>query len=238
MSLVLLNKGKQMSETALAQLNSGMTSRHEDDVFNSLTIQGGFLPRVGLYSSSNKLVKKALFPVNHYGIVTGKDTVKDIGLTFNAIPIAVRPLALDLRGKKAIAYYNPASDKFKELQELSGDKDSKCMAGVQFLLYIQNFGLATFFCASKSAKLLAPSIRKLTNQFVVFGSQTIEANGFVWQSPTCVLSNVQFELPMEEILKARTEFLEIDTPQEQDKDPDGEETPATVAQPEGVTRPR
>jgi hypothetical protein len=221
-----------MSENALAQLNTGaIASRYQDDVFNDLTIQGGFLPRVNLYTSRSKLVQKELFKANHFGVVTGKDKITDLGETFHCVALAYRPMSLDLRDKKAVAYFDPNSAKFKECKEESLKKDSKCMAGIQFLLYIQNFGLATYYCASKSAKILAPQIRKLMNplSFITFGSHTVESGEWVYRAPTVVLSNVQFDVPVQDILPKKEEFLNVGPVQVTDKDLEGDEIASTPA---------
>lgn len=228
-----------MSEQLAKLGETGMTSRFQDDVFNDLTIQGGFLPRVNLYSSRSKVCEKGLFKANHWGVVTGKDKLQDLGENMICVPIAHRPMALDLRDKKAVAYFDPSSPKFVECKDESQKKDSKCMAGIQFLLYVQNFGLATYYCASKSAKMLAPQIRKLYNQFVSFGSHTVESGEYVFRAPTITVSNVHFDLPVEEILKKRDEFINVGPVQVTEKDQEGD-LEVTTAAPAGGTdmRPR
>lgn len=229
------------SDNPLAVLGGAgaVSTRYEDDVFNDLTIQGGFLPRLNLYTGRSKIVEKALFKQNHYGVVVGKDKLLDVGETPVIVPLAYRPMALDLREKKAVAYFDPSSAKFKEVKAESLVKDSKCMAGVQFLVYIQNFGLATYYCASKSAKMLAPHIRKLMNQFVTLGSHTVESGDFVYRAPTVVLSNVQFEIPnMEEILAKRAEFVNVGPVQVTDKDLENPGEGETVAPATGGTEAR
>lgn len=209
------------NENALAVLGGAgaVASRYDNDVFNDLTIQGGFLPRLNLYTGRSKIVQKELFKANHYGIVVGKDQLKDVGENPVVVPIAYRPMALDMRDKKAVAYFDPGSEKFKEVQKESTVKDSKCMAGVQFLVFVQGFGLATYYCASKSAKMLAPKIRGLMNQFVQLSSITVEAGEWVYRAPTCVVSNVSFELPNpEEIIEKRKEFVNVGPVQVTEKD--------------------
>jgi hypothetical protein len=206
-----------MSTTALAALGNTV-SRYDDDVFGSLTIQGGFLPRLALYSSRSKVCERGLFKANHWGVVSGKDKLDDLGENFNAVPLAYRPMALDLREKKAVAYFDPNSPKFKECTEESTKKDSKCMSGIQFLVYVQGHGLATYYCASKSAKMLAPMIRKLVNSYVSFGSVTVESGDYVFRAPTVVVSNVQFDLPIEEIQAKRAEFINVGPSQEAEVD--------------------
>jgi hypothetical protein len=214
--------------TALAALggSNNAVARYDDDVFNSLSIQGGFLPRVNLYSARSKIVQRELFTANHWGIVTGKDKLDDLGENFHAVPLAYRPMALDLREAKAVVYFDPNSPKFKECTEESLKKDSKCMSGIQFLLYVQGHGLATYYAASKSAKMLAPNIRKLTNQFVTFGSVTVESGQWIFRAPTIAVSNVQFDLPMDEVLAKRAEFINVGPMQVADKDPTSEEPAA------------
>lgn len=228
--------------TQLATLGStGLSSRYDDSIFNDLTIQGGFLPRLNLYTGRSKIVQKDLFKANHYGVVVGKDKLNDLGENVICVPLAYRPMALDLREKKAVALFDPGSAQFKAVQTESNVKDSKCMCGIQFLVHVQNFGLATFYCASKSAKMLAPHIRKLMNQFISLGSHTVEAGEWVYRAPTVVLSNVVYELPdVQELIAKRNEFTSVGPIQVQDKDQEDEGgTAAPTAPPGGTeTRPR
>lgn len=229
--------------TQLAALAStGVASRYQEDVFNDLTIQGGFLPRLNLYTGRSKIVQKELFKANHYGVVVGKDKLNDLGENVVCVPLAYRPMALDLREKKAVAYFDPSAAKFEEVKKDSAVKDSKCMCGIQFLLYVKDFGLATYYCASKSAKMLAPQIRKLMNTFVSLGSHTVEAGEWVYRAPTISISNVHFELPkLEEITAKKAEFTNVGPVQVTDKDLEGvDEVGSTATAPVGgtVERPR
>lgn len=222
------------TENSLALLNSGgaLTSRYDDDVFNGLTIQGGFLPRLNLYSSRSKIVQKDLFKANHWGVVTGKDKLQDLGENVVCVPLAYRPMSLDLREKKAVALFDPKSKAFADVKAESEKKDSKCMCGIQFLVYVQGFGLATYYCASKSAKMLAPHIRKLLNQFVTLGSHTVEAGEWVYRAPLVNLSNVQFEIPnMEDVIAKRNEFINTGPIQVTEKDQEGEDGEAAATGP-------
>lgn len=216
---------------ALNNDDLGLATRQDDSIFSELTIQGNWLPRVQLYSSKSKVVELGKIDANHWGIVKGKDKLDDLGATFNAVPLAYRPMALDLTGKKAVSHHDPASSAFKTCVEKSDVKDSQMMAGIQFLLYIQNVGFATLFCASKSARMMAPAIRKLIRTYVTFGSHTVESGKWVFRAPNVVESNVQFELaPVEELKKKITEFTTQTASTETDKDMEGE----TQAAPGGV----
>lgn len=218
-----------MSTEIATQQNNAIVSRYQDDVFNELTIQGSFLPRVNLYTGRSKLCERGIVPKDNWGVMTGKDKITVLGENIHCVPLAYRPMALDLRDKKAVAYFDPSSPKFTECKNISTEKDSKCMAGIQFLLYIQNFGLATYYCASKSAKMLAPKIRKLINGYVTLGSHTVEAGEWVFRAPTIVVSNVEFELPHEEIAPKKQEFLNVGPTQEMEKDQEGEVDTTVVA---------
>lgn len=224
--------------TDLAQLSSGGLETRHDDAFNDLTIQGGFLPRLGLYSGKSKIVELGKFPANHWGVTVGKDKLNDVGEVVNAVPLAYRPMALDLRGKKAVAFFDPATPTFKEVKDQSLVKDSKCMAGIQFLIYVQNFGLTTYFCASKSAKMIAGNIRKLTNKFVAFSSHTVQSGDYVYRAPLVDVSNVQFDLPVADILKAKEEFINIGPVQVTEKDQEGDVEVTSNLETAATNRPR
>jgi hypothetical protein len=225
--------------TDLATLQSDtLATRHDDSVFQSLSIQGSFDPRVQLYTGKSKLVERGKFPANHWGIVTGKDKIDDLGEHMNAVPLAYRPMALDLSGDKAVSHYDPKSEGFGKSVVESSKKDSKHMAGIQFLLYVQGRGFATLFCASKSAKALAPKIRKLIYKFVSFGSETIDTGQWVFRAPTISETNVQFDLPENDALRAKiNEFTGVTGSVQTEKDAEDAEFVAAPAQ-NGTERPR
>lgn len=200
----------------------GMTSRYDDDVFNNLAIQGNFLPRVQLYTSKSSYVEKGIMPANTWGIVKGKDKIEELGQTFVAYPLATRPMALDLSGEKAVAYYNPTSAEFKDCVQKSAVQNSQRMAGNQFLIYIKDHGYATLFCASKSAKAMAPHVRKLIHNFVQFGSHTVDTGKWVYRAPDVVLSNVQFDLPdVDDMKQQASDFINVTAVVETEKDLEG-----------------
>lgn len=217
--------------TALAGLNDGLTTRDGEEAFNQLAIQGGFLPRLQLYTSRSGYVERNIVPVNTWAMIVGKDKIEVIGENVHVVPLAQRPMALDLTGKKAVAYYQFDSEGFQKCMAGADVKDSQQMAGIQFLVYVQSKGFATYYAASKSARMLAPAIKKLINNFATLGSQTVDTGKYVFRVPNINLATVEFEVPsMADIKKKRSEFLEVAPVVETEKDLEGlqGDAPATT----------
>src|SRR4051812_29903731 len=77
-----------------------------------------FLPRVQLFGGSAAPVKRQKFPIGHFGLVTAKDQIEDLGEEFDFLPLQVRAHAMDMSRKAEGIYVNSfdmASDLFQNI---------------------------------------------------------------------------------------------------------------------------
>lgn len=182
-----------------------------DSFLDKLVINAKFHPRIQLFSSKSREVEVGNIPVNHWGISAGKDKFDSLGETFVALPVAVRPFAMDLSGKKPASYYDTKSEGFIKCYENCNFKDSKMMAGVQFLLLLPDNKYATYFCASKSAKVVADQLMKLLFRFIEFSSYTVVTDSWAYRAPKISLSDIQFDLPDPDSIRAAVkEFKQVE----------------------------
>jgi hypothetical protein len=222
--------------TALTNMNDlpALTNTPDDAaIFAQFAMNLSYLPRIQLYTGRTKLVMSNKFKANHWGLIKKKDEITDLGETFVAVPLALRYRALDFRGEKVKSFFDPNSPGFKEVQaeaekKLPQGQLSKCMAGVEYLLWIKDHG------AAKSAKGVAGKLRGLSRTFVTFGSTFVDGK-YAYQAPTVASSPVQFELPDNPTLRQLiTEFNPVPGmagPVETEPDTDGDTGP--TAPPEG-----
>lgn len=174
----------------------------ELDVFDTLANIGeGFLPRLQLFSGRSDACSEGLIPINHYGIVDGDDIV-DLGERIIIGVLAARHKAMCTQGEVQCSY-NPESDLFKQLVVDSGIKDSGCMYGPEFLVYIpaiQKF--ATYFMGSKTARREAKKFKPLMNKPAILDSKNIEKGKYKWRGPVILPCPDQIELPPVEKMEA------------------------------------
>jgi len=187
-------------ENALIPLADLGVQKYSDEDFGKVAA-GKFLPRVQLMTSNSKDCKSGEFAVNHYALVKGKNLV-DLTEKVDVLVIAWRPKAMDM-SDGVMVYHDPEHAEFKRIEEQSTQKDSGCMYGPEFLVYvpsIQEYG--TFFMGSKSSRNESPAIKSLLGKAATLQSQHIKTPKYEWFSPQVIQCTAPFDLPDMEGLKA------------------------------------
>lgn len=187
-----------MSENALSlpdDIKSLVTQ--DDKSFDKLT-GSTYLPRLQLITNRSKIVESGAFPANHWGLYLGQDPT-DVGTEVDALVVTWRAKAVDLQGDAPITCFDSEDELFKKIMAKSEEKDSGCMYGPEFLLYIfngdddANGTCCTFFCGTKSARRVAAGIKGEMLKTVTLGSKFIEGKKYSWTAPTsekCVSPHV------------------------------------------------
>lgn len=194
-------------ETALVNVSDFGVQQYDDKVFDTIAAST-FLPRLQLMAASAELCKKGQFPVNHYALIRNK-TPEDLTSEVNVLVVCWRPKALDTSGESIVSFYKVESKEFLAVQAKADVKDSGCMFGPEFLVYIpERKVFASFFCGSKTARNEAPNIKALVGKAATFKSVLIETKKYSWQGIKVVACNTPFELPSpEELQKVATSFM-------------------------------
>lgn len=170
-------------------------------------VASAWLPRLELKGSNSDAVKEELVPVG-YALVTSKTNMKGLGKTINIVPIEFRYKAVRICKDGAIlTSYDPKSEKFRAIMAESDIKDSGCMYGPEFLVAIQDVGIATLHCNSKSHRLVAPQIKDRLRKGATLGVDLAENAKGKWNVITVKDFGGQFEIDIQKVTDELPKFL-------------------------------
>lgn len=152
--------------------------------FDAVSKSGDYLSRLQLMTSSSAKCKTGDFPINHYAIVRDQDFT-DLGKTIDVIVLEMRPKALDMNSDDGLLMvYDHEDSEFKRIQKESDVKDSGCMFGPEFLVWLPSAGqFLTFFMGSKSARRESPQLNSKLGQAATLGSHQIKTRTYTWFAP-------------------------------------------------------
>lgn len=153
---------------------------------NALAVaQAQFLPRIKLCQGSAKEVaKKKVKAGGHFALVRTKEDIIDLGDEVVIIPIASRAKAMDTNGDSILTNFEPKSPEFLRIQGESKQKDSGCMFGPEFLIWLPELKeFCTFFLASATARKQGINMQKLLGNAGVLTSEYIETEKYSWFGP-------------------------------------------------------
>lgn len=124
-----------LSATALPALAPSM------DVFKEIAQSTSFLQRIQLYTKGKAIDTGAIQP-GHYGVPIGDDTIEDLGIEIDVIPLTWRPKAIDMTDRDAvIVNYDPNATEYKRIKNAADNvDDSHCMYGPTFLVFERSTG--------------------------------------------------------------------------------------------------
>ena len=177
-----------------------------DEMFKKTTQSGDYLPRLQLMTSNSEIVKDGKFPMNHYALVRDQNFT-DLGLEVDVLLIEWRPKAIEI-DEQILAVYDPDDAEFQRIQEESLKKDTGCMYGPEFLIWIPKAeAFATFFMGSKSSRREAGNVRALLKRAGTLKSKKISTSQYTWYSPIIEKCASVFDIPDdEEILEQWNKF--------------------------------
>jgi len=201
--------------------DAGQLQKWSQEDFQKVVTSGSYLPRLQLMTANSDPCKSGEFPINHYALVQDK-IYKDLGLQVDILLIAWRPKALDMGGEIVIAEYDPESESFKAIIAKSETKDSGCMYGPEYLVWIpaaKSFGL--FFMGSKSARRESPNLISRLLKASTLKSKKIETTSYTWYCPQVTPCSTPFEIPDQEDVKEQVQKFNNPPKQEVQKVEDG-----------------
>jgi hypothetical protein len=184
-----------------AQVGEIATQKYTEDDLAIATKSGDWLPRLQLMTSNSKLCKSGKFPVNHYAVIDSS-TTKDMGVEVDVLVIAWRPKALEM-GEMVISVFDTKSSEFLRIQEKAGQKDSGCMSGVEFLIWIPASKMfVTFFMGTKTSKRDAPALVARLKMAATLKSKEITSPKYSWFTPVIAPCSTPMDPPDMEDLAA------------------------------------
>ena len=197
-----------------ADVASSLPSKYSDEAFDKSASSGNFTPRLQLLTSNSGPCKDGEFPANHYALVKDSKN-QDLGKEVDVVVLSWRPKAMDMSGDSIITSHDPESDTYQQIQTKSETKDSGCMWGPEFLVWIPSAkSYATLFFGGKSSRRVAPEVKGLMHKGATLGSKKIETPQYSWFTNTCQACSSPGDLPaMDEI---KEEINKFENPPESD----------------------
>lgn len=195
-------------DLALILAQTGVGKYNSDDDFNHLSTTAGFLPRLMLMSSGSNLVKEGKINQGCYGLVRSKDQVDDLTKEVPCLPLAWRSKAMKITNDEVISIYDRKNSLFAEIVELSEVKDSGCMYGPEFLLWVPSAKcFATFYASSKTSRREAPQLRDKIGKPALLKIRLIKGKKYSWFGPVITACSASFGIPsVNEITEQVTKF--------------------------------
>lgn len=170
-----------------------------DEVFNTVAVSSGYLPYIQLYGGTSEAVKRQKIGIGRYGLVRSKDNIEDLTVAVDILVLSWRPRAMQT-GDEMLSIYNSTSPEFKKIMEKSEIKDSGCMFGPEFLIWLPSAKptcFATFFMSSKTSRRESPNLRALMGKPATLKAQLIETKKYMWHGPVVVPCSTPFDIDFE-----------------------------------------
>lgn len=180
------------------------------EVFNEMAKSSDYLPRLQLVTGNSELSNSGVARPGEYVVVTNKTTNKVLGASVICWPLKFRHKALNTGGDTPIASFDVNSKLYATIRAQSAVKDSGCMFGPEFLLYIPDSGFCTYHMSSKTARNVSPSVQAilLVGKPMVLTSKLIKKPKYSWHGPVAHESSVFPEQPPgDKMLIQITKFL-------------------------------
>lgn len=187
-----------------------MIPQMDDKTLAAVSSSGDYLPRLQLFGGNSDACKKGQIPIANYGLVSGKDTILDLGKEVDVLVICGRPKALRIGDDgQIITKFDPNDDEFKKIADDSLVQDSGCMFGPEFLLYVPDMQkFATFFMSSKTARRSAGSVHARLRKAATLKAEFIQTKKYSWHGPVCTPCSTPMTPPSNDDIKmAVTKFM-------------------------------
>ena len=159
----------------------------QDEANNALSLMQNqdYLPRLKLCQSNAQEVNAGKVDRGgNYCIIYSKDQIEDLGNEVELVVASVRTKALDCSGDDILQYFDKDSPEFLAIVEKSKVKDSECMYGPEYLVWvIGQESFATLFLSSVTARRVATDIHKELGQAAMAKSKLIEGKKHTWWGP-------------------------------------------------------
>jgi len=206
-----------VEETAMTTVDDleNLPTVHEDSDFDDLTQAGDYLPRLQLASANSDLVTDEVVPANDFALVYDKSTADSLGKEVDCIMLDYRAKALDTGSDEPVSVFDRSHPEFERIKKQSDIKDSGCMFGPEFLVYIPSVEkFATFFCCSKSLRREARRFRDSMKRPITLFGRKVETPKYKWWIATLKECSTPFALPPKaEIMKQLEQFQNPPAPE-------------------------
>ncbi len=164
-----------------ALFNTATLPALPDDKALDAVASTSFLPRIQLMTSNSAQCKSGKIPINTYVLVRGGQNFVQLGQSVDVIPLHWRAKALRTTGGEVVISYDAESPLFMAIKERSAQKNSGCMYGPEFLLWVpQSKCFATLFMGSVSARREARNLSQFNRQAATLYSTMLKNAKYEW----------------------------------------------------------
>lgn len=154
-----------------------------------------YLPRMRLFTLKAGAVANGLTELG-FSLVEGEDYTF-LGKDVDVLPLAIRPLALDTKAQpKPMFSHDVNSPVFKDIAERAQGKDSGCLCGPEFLLWIPSHStFSTYLLGSKTDHYVFAALKGLLGKPAQIKTKLIKKASFSWHGPDVLASSAVFDMP-------------------------------------------
>lgn len=153
-----------------------------------------YLPRLQLFDSNSKQCKLKQVGQGNYGLVVN-GSITDLGDDIKLFIVSLRSKAMDLNGGVR-SYFDPKNVEFARIQARAKIKNSGCMCGPEFLVYVPDVRkFATFFMSSATLRREAPNVKSQLGKACTLRSHLIDDGKYTWYGPISSSCSVPLEPP-------------------------------------------
>lgn len=172
-------------------------SKYGTEVAHTAVAGASFLPRLQLCQASSNLCKKNKVPNGTYAVLRGKDAVVHLlGEETNIFIASWRPRALRFGNGTVQSFYNPATPGFKKVEVDSQVKDSGCMFGPEYLVYVPSVNeFCTFHFNNPTMRQSASGMLPNVGKAVTCRVEFIEKGKNSWHGPVILNCSTPLVLP-------------------------------------------
>jgi hypothetical protein len=173
------------------------------------SVSGGedYLGRFQLFGSKSDACAEGKIGIGRYGHIKDQN-IDDLGDEVDAVICSWRSKAVDNSGDQLVIEYDANSDTYDQIKKKSFVRDSNCMYGPEFLLWIPSAGLfTTYHMNSKTARREAKKMAPLIGKAATFRVQLIDPpkSRFKWHGPVVTPCSAQLSIPDMEVLTEEVE---------------------------------
>lgn len=186
-----------------------------------------YLPRFRLFTLKSGAVANGLTELG-FSLVEGEE-YNFLGKDVDVFPFAIRPLALDTKVQpKPMFSHDVNSDVFKDIAERAQTKDSGCLCGPEFLIWVPSAGtFATYLMGSPTDRYVWPRLKALLGRPALIKTKLIKKAQFQWHGPDVLASSSVFDMPSVEDVTAEVEKFKAAVTSPQGQPQVTEEAPAS-----------
>ena len=184
--------------------------------FDSIVSSGDYLPYLQLFGSKSDACAQGKIGIGHYGLVKDKQ-ITDISPEVDLVIVSWRPKAVQ-SGDEFLVDFHPeivdgeiTNTLFKKIVDLSNVRDSGCMYGPEFLLWIPSANtFATYHMNSKTGRREARNMQPLIGKAATLKCHLIEQGKYKWHGPLVIPCSSPLDMPPED--EIREQYAKFQNP--------------------------